>query len=111
MNIDGVISIEMSDTFNFTHRMELKNLRHDVSKGIIVVTLQVVRENSVYKNMMKHKKMAQKESYLYRLDLPIELRKFGITERFFWTLHVTWEGLSDKKCMKSKTRSGICNKS
>ena len=87
----------MSETFNFNHRMELKKLPHDVNKGIIVVTLKVVWENSAYKDMMKHEKMAQKETYLYRLDLPIELRKFGITERLFLTLYVTWEDLGDKK--------------
>ena len=101
----------MSDTFNFSHRMELKKLPHDVSKGTFVVTLQVVWENAANKDGMKHEKMAQKETCLYRLDLPIELRKFGVIERLFLTLHVTWEGLSDKKCMKPKTQSGFCNKS
>ena len=56
------MSIEMSETFNFTHRMELKKLPHDVSKVIIVVTLQLVWKNSAAEDRMKHEKMANKET-------------------------------------------------
>ena len=88
VNIDVVMSIEMSETFNFTHRMELKKLPHDVSKGIIVVTLQLVWKNCAAEDRMNQEKMAQKETSSFRLDLPSNLQKFGVSERLFLTLHV-----------------------
>ena len=91
--------------------MELKKLPHDVSKVIIEVTLQLVWKNSAAEDRMLHEKMAQKQTSLFRLDLPINLQKFGVTERLFLTLHVKWKNLGDEKCIQPKTQPGFCNKS
>ena len=93
VNIDGVIAIEISEHFNFNHRMELKKLCPDKSEEIIVVTLQVLWANSAYKDTTERKKIIREEAYLYRFDVPIEWQKDGVTERFFLTLLVTWEDL------------------
>ena len=93
VNIDGVIAIEINELFNFSHRMEIKKLCPDKSEGIIVVTLQVLRENSAYKDTSEQKKIIREEAYLYRFDLPIEWQKDEVTEQFFLTLLVTWEDL------------------
>ena len=92
VNIDGVISIQ-SQQFNFGHRTEIKKLPHDTSEGRIVVTLQLRRENSAYKNTTKHEKITQEETYIFRFDRLIEWQNDGVKERILLTVHVKWEDI------------------
>ena len=74
--------------------MELKKLPDDdPSEGRIVVNLQVRWENSAYKNTTEHKKMAKKETYIFRFKKPIEWQNDKVKERILFAVHVKWEDI------------------